>query len=157
MKLAEALLIRSDQQKKISSLKQRINNNVLVQEGSVPSEDPNKLLAEIFNIIQEQQNLIYKINLTNASTILEHGKSLLELIMQRDAAVERHKILIAAITQAHQEPDRYSSREIKWNKTITVSSLQKQADDVAAKIRDLNILLQSKNWQIDLVDDIKEA
>ncbi|GAB3044832.1 DIP1984 family protein [Acinetobacter apis] len=157
MKLAEALLIRSDQQKKISSLKQRIGNNVLVQEGSLPSEDPNKLLAEIFNIITEQQNLIYKINMTNANTQLENGNTLLQFIMQRDAAVERHKILIATIEKAHQEPDRYSSREIKWNKTITVSSLQKQADDVAAKIRDLNIHIQSLNWKIDLVDDIKEA
>lgn len=157
MKLAEALLIRSDQQKKILSLKQRINNNVLVQEGSEPSEDPNTLLTELFNLISEQQKLIYRINLTNANTLLEQNQSLLELIMQRDAAVERHKILVSTIEQAHKEPDRYSSREIKWNKTITVSSFQKQADDTAAKIRDLNIRIQATNWQIDLINDIKHT
>ncbi|MUQ64514.1 septicolysin, partial [Acinetobacter baumannii] len=37
MKLAEALLLRSDQQKK-----KRINANVLVQDGDQPSEDPNE-------------------------------------------------------------------------------------------------------------------
>ena len=44
MKLAEALLLRSDQQKKLASLKQRINANVLVQDGDEPSEDPNELI-----------------------------------------------------------------------------------------------------------------
>ncbi|KCW30188.1 DIP1984 family protein, partial [Acinetobacter baumannii] len=47
MKLAEALLLRSDQQKKIISLKQRINANVLVQDGDQPSEDPNELLKQV--------------------------------------------------------------------------------------------------------------
>ncbi|MBF7683490.1 DIP1984 family protein [Acinetobacter sp. B5B] len=157
MKLAEALLIRSDQQKKISSLKQRINNNVLVQEGNEPSEDPHQLLIELFNLISEQQKLIYKINLTNANTMVEHNTSLLELIMQRDAAVERHKVLMSTIEHAHREPDRYSSREIKWNKTVIVSKLQKQGDDIASKIRDLNIHIQATNWNIELINDIKEA
>lgn len=43
MKLAEALLLRSDQQKQLASLKQRIEANVLIQEGDEPSEDPNVL------------------------------------------------------------------------------------------------------------------
>ncbi|WP_215900595.1 DIP1984 family protein, partial [Acinetobacter baumannii] len=55
MKLAEALLLRSDQQKKIISLKQRINANVLVQDGDQPSEDPNELLKQVFSLIQEFQ------------------------------------------------------------------------------------------------------
>ncbi len=55
MKLAEALLLRSDQQK-IISLKQRINANVLVQDGDQPSEDPNELLKQVFSLIQEFQN-----------------------------------------------------------------------------------------------------
>ncbi|MCF9045637.1 DIP1984 family protein [Acinetobacter nectaris] len=156
MKLAEALLIRSDQQKKIASLKQRINNNVLVQEGDIPSEDPNQLLQEVFLLAAEYQKMIYRIHLTNARTVLKNGKTLLAQLTQRDALVERHKILIAAIEQTHREPDRYSSREIKWNKVIQVSSFQKQADDTAAKIRDLNIQIQAQNWQVDLMDDISE-
>lgn len=156
MKLAEALLIRSDQQKKIASLKQRINNNVLVQEGDLPSEDPNQLLQEVFLLVAEHQKMISRIHLTNAQTILKNGKTLLEHLTQRDALVERHKILIAAIEQTHREPDRYSSREIKWNKVILVSNFQNQADDIASKIRDLNLQIQAQNWQVDLLNDISK-
>lgn len=152
MKLAEALLTRSDQQKKLASLKQRINANVLVQDGDEPSEDPNDLLKQVFALTQESQKLVLAIHMTNATAKLSDGRSLLALLTQRDELVERHKILTSAISNTNREPDRYSSREIKWHKVITVSSLQKQADDISAKLRDLNVLIQATNWQIDLLE-----
>ncbi|EOJ0894647.1 septicolysin, partial [Acinetobacter baumannii] len=30
--------------------------------------------------------------------------------------------------------------------------LQKQADDISAKLRDLNVKIQAANWQIDLIN-----
>ena len=41
MKLAEALLLRGDMQKKLASLRERIGQNAVVQEGEQPHEDPN--------------------------------------------------------------------------------------------------------------------
>jgi hypothetical protein len=152
MKLAEALLLRSDQQKKLASLKQRINANVLVQDGDEPSEDPNELLKQVFTLTQESQKLVYAIHQTNALAKLTDGRSLLALLTQRDELVERHKILTSAISNTQREPDRYSTREIKWHKVIPVSSLQKQSDDISAKLRDLNVLIQATNWQVDLLD-----
>ena len=152
MKLAEALLIRSDQQKKLSSLKQRIDANVLVQEGDEPSEDPNELLKQIFLLTQESQKLIYAIHRTNAFTTLSDGRSLLALLTLRDGLAERHKILISAIGHTRRESDRYSTREIKWHKVIPVSSLQKQADDISVELRKLNVVIQASNWQIDLLE-----
>lgn len=152
MKLAEALLLRSDQQKKLASLKQRINANVLVQDGDEPSEDPNELIKQAFILTQESNQLIRQIHLTNAQAKLEDGKILLSLLSLRDSYAEQHKILINAIANTHREPDRYSSREIKWQKVIPVSNLQKQADDISAKLRDLNIKIQAANWQIDLIE-----
>lgn len=152
MKLAEALLLRSDQQKKLASLKQRINANVLVQDGDEPSEDPNELLKQVFSLTQESQKLVYAIHQTNALAKLTDGRSLLALLTQRDELVERHKILTSAISNTQREPDRYSTREIKWHKVIPVSSLQKQSDDISAKLRDLNVLIQATNWQVDLLD-----
>lgn len=46
MKLAEALLRRADMQKKLASLKSRIAENVKVQDGDTPSENPNELLLQ---------------------------------------------------------------------------------------------------------------
>ncbi|MBJ8439330.1 DIP1984 family protein [Acinetobacter junii] len=152
MKLAEALLLRSDQQKKLASLKQRINANVLVQDGDEPSEDPNELIKQVFALTQESNQLICRIHLTNALARLEDGKILLSLLSSRDSYAEQHNILINAIANTHREPDRYSAREIKWQKVIPVSSLQKQANDISAKLRDINIKIQAVNWQIDLVE-----
>ncbi len=97
MKLAEALLLRSDQQKKLASLKQRINANVLVQDGDEPSEEPNELIKQVFALTQESNQLIYRIHLTNAQAKLEDGKVLLSLLSLRDSYAEQHKILIDAM------------------------------------------------------------
>lgn len=79
MKLAEALLLRSDQKTKIASLKKRINNNVLVQEGDEPSENPNELLKEVFALIGQSERLIYAIHQTNAKATLTDGHCCIKL------------------------------------------------------------------------------
>lgn len=151
MKLAEALLLRSDQQKMLDSMKQRINANVLVQEGDSPSENPLDLIQQAFNLNKKLQSLILKINQTNAQAILDDGRTMLSVLQQREMLIEQHRILIGAITSAQKETDRYSVREIKWQKVVSVSELQKQADDVSLKIRTINILIQENNWKLELI------
>ena len=51
MKLAEALNLRADLQKRIAALKDRLIRNAKVQEGDTPSEDPVMLLKELDNNI----------------------------------------------------------------------------------------------------------
>lgn len=152
MKLAEALLIRSDMQKKLAQLKVRIKNNVKVQEGDTPSEDPNELLLQASQIISELNMLIERIHRTNAIAKTDKGQSMLTLLVERDTLELRHKLLIETIEATHSETDRYSPREIKWDVIVSVSGLQKQADDIAMKLRQINLVIQSHNWQIDLVD-----
>ncbi len=152
MKLAEALLIRSDMQKKLAQLKGRINNNVKVQEDNTPSEDPNELIVNASQVITELSTLIERIHRTNAITKTDKAQSMLTLLVERDTLEMRHKLLSAAIEAAHGETDRYSPREIKWKVMVPVAGLQKQADDIAMKLRQINITIQASNWQIDLVD-----
>ena len=152
MKLAEALLIRSDMQKKLAQTKGRIRNNVKVQDGDTPSEDPNALMIEASQIISELSNLIERIHCTNAIAQTDKGQSMLTLLVERDTLEMRHKLLIEAIEAADTEADRYSHREIKWNIIVSVAGLQKQADDIAMKLRKINIVIQSNNWQIDLLE-----
>ena len=47
MKLAEALQERADINKRISELRRRLGNCLLVQEGEEPAEDPLALLKEL--------------------------------------------------------------------------------------------------------------
>jgi hypothetical protein len=49
-----------------------------------------------------------------------------------------------------RDPDRYSMSEIKWVACIDVRSLQKQSDDIARHVRELNLLIQETNWKTDL-------
>ena len=151
MKLAEALLIRSDLQKKLFQLKARIANNVKVQDGDSPNEDPNALIIEANKVITELATLIEKIHRTNALSQTSEGESLLSLLNKRDELEMRHKLLSDAIDMASNEAARYSPREIKWKVMVSVSALQKQADDLSMKLRKLNLVIQANNWQIDLV------
>ena len=152
MKLAEALLIRSDMQKKLAQIKGRIRNNVKVQDGDTPSEDPNALMIDASQIITELSVLIEHIHRTNAIAKTDKDQSMLTLLVERDTLEIRHKLLIEAIEATASETDRYSHREIKWNIIVSVSGLQKQADDIAMKLRKINIVIQANNWQIDLVE-----
>lgn len=152
MKLAEALILRSDLQKKLYSLQNRLNNNVLIQEGDEPSENPEALLMQIFEVQKSLHELILKIHKTNASVVFSDGRELLAVLNERDELIAQHKVITTMLENATKEPDRYSYREIKWQKTIDVNRYQTQADTIALKLRQLNILIQSKNWEIDLIE-----
>lgn len=152
MKLAEALIIRSDLQKKLYSLQSRLDKNVMIQEGSEATENPDSLLKEIFAVNDELHELVLKIHRTNASVVLGDGRNLLAVLNERDKLLEVHKILRNAVSHATDRLDRYSAREIKWEPVIDVADYQKKADEISKKIREINILIQANNWQADLID-----
>ena len=57
MKLAEALLLRADSQKRIAQLKSRLLTNAKVQEGDAPAETPQQLIAELERVSTELLDL----------------------------------------------------------------------------------------------------
>ena len=150
MKLAEALLLRADQQKKLASLRERIVANAVVQEGEAPHEAPDQLLLEAFGVLSEFETLVSQINKTNLSTKLPDGRTLTDAIAHRDVLAQKHALLVAAIAGCRKEPDRYGVREIKWKATLEVQKLQKQADDLAKSLRELNGSIQQANWNSEL-------
>jgi hypothetical protein len=150
MKLAEGLLLRADLQKKVASLKERIVANAVVQEGDKPHEDPDTLLKEAFGALAELEKLIANINVANLTTKLPDGRTLTQAIARRDTLAQEHSLLQAAIAGCRKEPDRYGVREIKWVSVLEVSKLQKQSDDLAKTIRELNALIQQTNWEAEL-------
>ncbi len=151
MKLAEALLLRADMQKKLASLNSRIRENVKVQDGDDPTETPEGLIVEANSVIGELYELIARIQKTNATAMLPTGKTMLMALIERDELKERYQLLRNAIQNSKTEEDRYSFREIKWKRTVDIAGLQKQADDISVKIRELNIEIQATNWQVDLI------
>ncbi len=152
MQLAEALLIRADQNKKILSLRARIAHNALAQEGDAPQEDVATLLAECFAVIEQQRVLVQRINAANASARLPDGRLLAQVLGERDALAQRHAVMTQAVEATRKDADRYSMREIKWVPQLDVAATQKQIEDLARQLRELNVRLQEANWQVSLPD-----
>ncbi len=151
MKLAEALSIRKDLQKRIDQISDRINNNVKVQEGEEPNENPKELFAELDSCLKQLQDIIYKINLTNIRTLVE-GTSLTQLMAERDVLSLRLTKLRTIFNNASAMQDRYSRSEIKMIVTVDVKKLTKDIDLLSAKYRQLDIKIQAANFATDLVE-----
>lgn len=151
MKLAQALILRSDTQKRIEQLKVRLLSNAKTQENESPSEDPKLLLKELDKLTSELFRLIYSINLTNSSAKFD-GMSLTEMIAKKDALVLKANVLREFATSASQKVDLYSNSEIKILSTVDVAALQKQVDALSKEIRELEMKLQEANWTVDLVE-----
>ena len=151
MKLAQALILRSDTQKRIEQLKIRLLSNAKTQENESPSEDPKLLLKELDKLTSELFRLICSINLTNSSTKFD-GMSLTEMIAKKDALVLKANVLREFATSASQKVDLYSNSEIKILSTVDVAALQKQVDALSKEIRELEMKLQEANWAVDLVE-----
>ena len=83
MKLAEALQLRADLQKRMEQLAGRLYDNATVQEGEQPAEDPTELLAEYEDCAVQLEDLMARINRTNCGTRTPHG-TLTELLAHRD-------------------------------------------------------------------------
>ena len=152
MKLAEALILRSDLQKRIEQLRVRLNNNAKVQENDEPSENPEELLNELDNNINQLKILIKQINRTNCVTV-SSGQTLANLIAERDTLTLKSNILRGFLNIAGQKVNLYSTTEIKIMSTVDVPALQKELDQLSKKIRETDTELQQANWLTELIED----
>jgi len=153
MKLAEALSIRKDLQKRIQQLGSRIQNNAKIQEGDEPLEQPEQLMKELDACLAQLENLVWRINATNMQTVNSEGKTLTQLMARKDMLTLRISTLRSIFDTASSGQDRYSRSEIKMVTTIDVKVLSKQIDDCAAKLRKLDIGIQALNFQTELIED----
>jgi hypothetical protein len=152
MKLAEALVLRADHQKRLEQLKQRLLRSAKVQEGERPPEDPAALLAEADRVAAELQQLIRRINRTNAATPLGAG-TLSGALAERDVLGLRRAILADLAQAASVQQDRYSKSEVKFKSTVDVAAVQQQADELAKQYRELDVRIQEANWRVDLLEE----
>jgi hypothetical protein len=150
MKLAEALLLRSDIQKKLASLQARAQKYAVVQEGERPAEDPRDLFRQVEAVAAELERLIVAINQANLEHSLNSGQTITAALAKRDVLALRHRILQGVIDACLKPPDRYGIKEIRWVATIDVATLQREVDDLAKQLRELNSAIQQVGWQVEL-------
>ena len=150
MKLATALSERSDIQKRLSELQERLNNNAKVQDGETTAEDPKELLKELDSLTEQLETLIYKINLTNSKTMID-GTELTLLLSKRDVLKQKIVMLRNFLNTASAKVDRYSRTEIKILSSVDVTKLQKQIDVLSKEYRTIDEKIQGANWTTELL------
>ena len=151
MKLAEALLLRADLQKKLASLQVRVQKYVVVQEGERPAEDPQAIFRQIETVADELQRLVFAINRANLHNKIKTGESLTEALAKRDSLALRHRILQSVVDVCAKPPERYGMKEIRWVTTVDVAQIQSEVDGLAKQIREMNAAIQEAGWQVELV------
>jgi len=151
MKLAEALLLRVDLQKKLRQIESRLVKNAKKQGDEQPSEHPNDLLTEFDECNNQWEELVQKINRTNSLTDFEPGISIADMIVKRDAIKQKLNALYKLSESATIVLDRYSRSEIVQRSTVSVPEIQKQINEVSKSYREIDTKLQSLNWGIDLL------
>lgn len=150
MKLAEALQERADLLRRIEQLRTRLDNNVLVQEGETPAENPDELLEELERCIARSEELMTRINLTNAAVTVE-GESLTALLARRDCLKMKLSLWHDAVNTASQTARRATRSEIRILSAIDVPTLQKRVDGASKLLRETDNLIQAANWLNDLI------
>ncbi len=150
MKLAEALNSRADIAKRINQLNGRLQNNALVQEGDEPAENPAELLKELDELVSQQEELIARINLTNAKTVCG-GKTLTELIAHKDTVRVKIDVMRAFLSEASKKASRGMRSEIRILSTVNVSELRKQVDALEKDFRETDVQIQTLNWNTELI------
>lgn len=153
MKLAEALILRADAQKRIEQIKQRLLNNAKVQEGDDPGESPDELINELEALAVQLTALIQNINRTNVNTHLDNGQTVADALAERDILKLKHGIYrdlaqAATITQG----GRFTRSEIKFVSTVNISEIQQTADRLAREHRELDATIQAINWNTELME-----
>ncbi len=146
MKLAQALIERADLQKRLAQLNQRMQQNAQYQEGETPSENPNDLLAEYRQVAEQLEYLVVAINLRNSQITLPNGVNMTGALAQRDRLKAEHATLNKLADNATPELSRFSRSVIKMLSSVNVKEIRQQADQIAKRCRELDMLIQEANW-----------
>ena len=150
MKLAEALILRADCQKRIAQLKSRLLTSAKVQEGDAPAETPQDLITELERVSAELLDLIKRINKTNSATAFAGG-TISDALADRDVLAQRRTAYAELAQTAAISHDRYTRSEVKYVSTINVAEIRKRADELAKDYRELDARVQELNWKTELI------
>ena len=149
MKLAEALLLRADLQKRIEQIESRLLRNAKVQEGETPAEDPQALLAELSDLVRQLETLMRRINETNAA-LTDAGETMTALLARRDCLRLYVQALRRFCAEASETVMRGTRSDVVVRSAVDVRRLQKTIDDTSKELRELDLRIQGLNWTAEL-------
>ncbi len=152
MKLAEALIMRADVQKRIEQIRSRLGDVARIQEGDIPAENPADLFAELDRALKQFNLLIKQINRTNSQTRFDDDRTITDALADRDTLMIQRTALQGVIRDATGKQRRYGLSEIREQVTVDVGAIIQQVDALSQQFRLLDTEIQRLNWLIDLIE-----
>lgn len=150
MKLAELLNERKSVKEEIKKIKERLYLSAKVQEGDAkPAESPEELKTTVITLLEKLEDLIIKINGTNVKTEVD-GKSLMELIAERDKNIAIATLLHGLAENATPKPERFSRNEIRYVPMVNIKEIRKEADNYSRRAREIDNKIQAANWDTEI-------
>lgn len=151
MKLAEALVLRRDTQNKLDKLKETLIANAVIQEHDTLDVSNEELISDYEKVNKLLSDLIIAINKKNASTRIDAlNMTIAEALEAREALHREHKLYTQILETASARNQRYSHSEIKMVRTVNTKDISKRVDQLAKKIRELDVAIQQTNWFVEL-------
>jgi hypothetical protein len=156
MKIAEALSEKADLDKRIKQLLARIRNSARYTQDEGSVEDPAELLAQARALMEHRENLVRRINLTNAGVTFMHQHEMItvtQALALRERLNAERNLLNEAADAAMPERSMYGRRrtELPEKTDLPVRELRAEADKIARQHRELDALIQQSNWAADLI------
>jgi len=96
-------------------------------------------------LYERLEKLIAKINRTNVDVLIE-GKSLMELIAERDRNIAVAAALNGLAEDATPKETRFSRNEIRFLPAVNIKELSKEADAYSKRAREIDNKIQEVNW-----------
>lgn len=152
MKLAEALILRADTQKRLRQLAERLHANLRVQEGEEPAMAPADMMKEFDEANRQLVHLVKSINRTNSTTPLDDSRTIADALVERDSISSHRQLYSDMITNLLGRHERYARTEIRYVTTMDADALQKQVDRLSKEFRELDTRIQELNWRTDLIE-----
>jgi hypothetical protein len=151
LKIAEALALRADLQKRLEQLKQRLVKNARIREGDAPVEDPAELQSELEKSARELTLLIQRINRTNAASPFGAG-TLADALAERAVLKTRYNAYRELANAASTSQGRTTRSEVRFISTVSVAATQRKAGDLAKEYRELDTRIQEADWLTALLE-----
>ena len=150
MKLGEAILKRDEYIKKQEELKKRVKSNVAVKDDNENNENPNDLIKEYIEINNELSDLIIKIDNKEHETKLHIGISISDAVRIRDKLYREMEIYKTVLKELNSKDYRNAKNEVKMKVLVNVKDIQAEADKLSKAYSDIDVIIQSANWNVDL-------
>lgn len=157
MKLAESLMHLGTLNSQITDIQKKI------QDSSTYAEDEEKpdlteLFIQLDSLLAEKTLLSIRITNTNDKTmVVFEDRSLtlsaamkLRQLLQQSSAVYRSLGQEDRRLSSFLNPKRVSKDHVKYLPTFDTKQIEKKANELAERARNLNVIIQRNNWEIDV-------